>query len=477
MRKKIGLLLATFALVVCMPFSAFAAGAFDGGSTQSNLPAKEHNAGNMFAFGSSVMNVDVENDLYWFGSVLDASKLDIGATGHGSIIAAGQSVSLKNTKVADSLRIAANDIEITHTEVGNNVTIAARSINIGNEMKANGIYAAAQTLAISGSYKGGALTGETVSFDGQVEGDLSISAGTITIGKNAQVKGQLELSGGSNIEIAEGADVPNVVYSEPVQSGEPTLFDNLVSILYACMAHVVLVGLFFVIIRKSLVDAANMVKPKFWKMILAGAVVFLVAPIVCLLLIFPLVTIPVVVLMAIVMLVIALFSIPFTGSALGMALLGKKMNPVLAAIIGTVVLTILAYLPVISAIAVIFSIIFTAGYLWMRYWEIHQQRKQERLAARQAAFAQQNAAPVPPAPQPPAPPAPGTQAPSAPVNPVPPAPTGDPVAPAPPAAEPPAPTGSPADTGTAPAQPGQPAQPAAGEGDATQTSSSQDTQR
>ena len=156
-------------------------------------------------------------------------------------------------------------------------------------------------------------------------------------------------------------------------------------------------------------------------MLLAGLVVFLVAPLACLLLIFPLITIPVVVLMVLVMLIIALFSIPFAGSALGMMLFKDRMNPVLAAVIGTLILTICAYLPILSFLTVIFCIIFTAGYLWMSYWDIHKTRRQERIAAQQAAMA----GAVPP------PPFGNASSAEAPVD-VPPAPTGNPVSNVPP---------------------------------------------
>ena len=254
-------------------------------------------------------------------------------------------------------------------------------------MSANGVYASARTLSISGSYQGGLLVGETVSFDGAVEGDLNIQAEQINIGKNAQVKGQLVLPEGVTVNIADGAQVPNVTYSAPINTAQPTLFDDIISIVYACMAHIVLVGLFFVIIRKQLVSASIMARKRLGMMLLAGLVVFLVAPLACLLLIFPLITIPVVVLMVLVMLIIALFSIPFAGSALGMMLFKDRMNPVLAAVIGTLILTICAYLPILSFLTVIFCIIFTAGYLWMSYWDIHKTRRQERIAAQQAAMA------------------------------------------------------------------------------------------
>ena len=403
LKMRIGAVLAAAALVLCMPTVAFAAGAFDNGGSSAALSSNtEHNAGNLFAVMHPVSNTDIENDLYWAGQSLDANKTNVGTSGHGSVIAAGQSISFTNGTVADSFRVAANDVSVNHVEIGNNITIAASDVSLGNEVSANGVYVAAKNLSLSGTYKGGILAVESVSFSGMVDGDLKIEAENITIERNAQVTGTLTVPEGVNVDIADGAQVPNIAYSPAPANTQPTMFDNLISILYACMAHIVLVGLFFLIIRKSLVRAANMARTQLVKMLLAGLVIFIVAPILCLILIFPLVTIPVVVLMVLVMVLIALFSLPFAGSALGLMLLGKRMNPVLAAVIGTVMLTVFAYIPILSTLTVVFSIIFTAGYLWMCYWETHKERKQERIAAAQAAFAAQqaaaNGAPVPPAP-------------------------------------------------------------------------------
>lgn len=446
MKKRIAALVAAFALVFCMPLTAFAAGAFDDGGSQSVVSSStQRNAGNMFAIMHPVSNTDVENDLYWAGQTLDANKVNVGTSGHGSIIAAGQSVTLKNVTVADSVRVASQDIVIDHGQITNNITIAAKDISLGSDVKANGLYAAAKNLDIAGSYKGGMISGENVSFNGVVEGDLTISAQNISIEGKAQVTGTLVVPEGVNVDIAEGAQVPNVSYSAPIETAQPTIFDNMLTILYACMAHIVLVGLFFLIIRKSLVRSANMARTQLAKMLLAGLVIFLVMPIVCLLLIFPLVTIPVVVLLVLVMVIIALFSLPFAGSALGLMLWGKRMNPVLAAIIGTVILTIFAYIPILSVLTVIFCIIFTAGYLWLCYWETHQERKQERLAAQQAAYAPPFAGGTDGTPVPPVVPAPGSD------SSVPPAPTGEPVVPPAPSGEPTIPVAPPQDA--APSQP------------------------
>ena len=254
MRKRIAALLATFALAFCLPIctpAAFAASAFDqGGSSMAAAGIESdvtYNAGNLFAVMHPVSNTDIENDLYWAGQTL-------------------------------SVRAAAQDIMIDHAQISNNITVAAQNISLGNDVSANGVYASARTLSISGSYQGGLLVGETVSFDGAVEGDLNIQAQQINIGKNAQVKGQLVLPEGVTVNVADGAQVPNVTYSAPINTAQPTLFDDIISIVYACMAHIVLVGLFFVIIRKQLVSASIMARKRLGMMLLAGLVVFLVAP-------------------------------------------------------------------------------------------------------------------------------------------------------------------------------------------------------
>lgn len=415
--SSIAALMLAFCMMFCtlgaLPQTASAASAFDKGTNPYDMKtaATDYNAGNMFAIGHSVSDTAVENDLYWAGQSFDSNKLKVGTSGHGSFLGAGQKVVIKDATIADSVRIAAQDISLERVQVGNNITVAAQDISLGADVNANGLYAAAKDLSISGTYKGASLTGESVSFNGSVAGDLSIQAEHISIGKNAKVEGTLTVPEGVDVAVADGAQIPTISYSEPIQVAEPTMFDNMLTILYACMAHIVLVGLFFVIIRKSLVRSANMAREQLVKMLLAGLVIFIVAPILCLLLIFPLITIPVVVLMVLVMVTIALFSLPFTGSALGLMLLGKRMNPVLAAVIGTVVLTILAYIPFVATITVIFCIMFTAGYLWMCYWELHKERKQERFAARQAALAESQPSPFAGVSGPPVPPPP-TQAPT-----------------------------------------------------------------
>ena len=396
MRKRIAALLATFALAFCLPIctpAAFAASAFDqGGSSMAAAGIESdvtYNAGNLFAVMHPVSNTDIENDLYWAGQTLDASKVNVGTSGHGSILAAGQSITLKNVKVADSVRAAAQDIMIDHAQISNNITVAAQNISLGNDVSANGVYASARTLSISSSYQGGLLVGETVSFDGAVEGDLNIQAQQINIGKNAQVKGQLVLPEGVTVNVADGAQVPNVTYSAPINTAQPTLFDDIISIVYACMAHIVLVGLFFVIIRKQLVSASIMARKRLGMMLLAGLVVFLVAPLACLLLIFPLITIPVVVLMVLVMLMIALCFDSFCRfGAWYDAVQGSYESSACSRYrYAYLDEELYAYLPILSIITVIFCIVFTAGYLWMSYGDIHKTRRQERIAAQQAAMA------------------------------------------------------------------------------------------
>lgn len=409
-RTKFALFATVLAIMLCMPSLAFAAGAFDNGGQSSALSSgTQRNAGNLFALAHPISSTDVEGDLYWAGQTLNATKVNVGTSGHGSILAAGQELSFSDITVAGSLRAAGQEITISRAQIASNITVAAQTISLGSDVAAKGLYASAQDIAVAGSYEGGMLSAKNVNLDGVVEGDLTISAQTINISAKSQVSGTLVVPEDANVTIAEGAQVPNISYSVPIKIEQPTMFDDLLAVLYACMAHVVLVGLFFLVIRKSLVRCANMARTKLLNMLLAGLIIFIVAPILCIALVFPLITIPVVVLMLIVMLLVALFSLPFAGSALGLMLLGKRMNPVLAAIIGTVALTILAYIPILSVVTVLFCIIFTAGYLWCCYWESHQERKRERLEARQEAFAAQqtgavtNTSPTPP-PSIPAPP-------------------------------------------------------------------------
>ena len=356
---------------------ASASSAFDDSATES-YSYSDSITGNAFVLNRSVSNTSISNDLYWAGSSIDGEKLEVGSSGIGSALLAGQVVSLKNSTVADSVRAAGYNVSLSGVTAKGNLTLAGNFVSLDAKTQANGVYIAGSELTINGTYNGGGLLARKVVFNGEVKGDLSIKASEIEIGSGAKIDGKLTVPEGANVTIANGAQVGSTektaTQTQDVAVGD-ALSQIALTIVLACLAHIILALLFFWLFRSTMFDAVRMVEEKIGKIMLTGVIIFFVAPIVMILLILPIVTIPVVVLMAIVMITIFMFSIPFAGSILGMRVL-KGANPLLASFLAVIVLTILCYvLPFMMFIIPALCSIFTAGYLGQKFLDKRRKEK------------------------------------------------------------------------------------------------------
>lgn len=161
MRKKLLVVVAAFALVLCMPAMAFAANsAFDKGTAESTSYVDSY-TGNAFLMERDALNLTVGRDLYW---------------------------------------------------VGNNITIAGQNVSIASDVSACGVYAAGSNVSVSGTYQGAAFAAGTVNLAGSYAGDVNISAGTVNVSRGTTVGGTLRVPNNAQVTIEEGANVPNVSY-------------------------------------------------------------------------------------------------------------------------------------------------------------------------------------------------------------------------------------------------------------------------
>lgn len=269
MRKKLLVVVAAFALVLCMPAMAFAANsAFDKGTAESTSYVDSY-TGNAFLMERDALNLTVGRDLYWVGDTLNARGLEVGGGTGGSALLAG---------------------------------------------------------------------------------------GTLRVPNNAQVT------------IEEGANVPNVSYVDDAlvstvsEGSEQNPFSVIGPLLFSCMAHALLVLLFFFLIKGAMEGAVKLTETKLSRMFVLGFAEFFVLPLLGLFLLFPLVTAPISALIFIFIAVLWMFSIPFAGYVLGRRLF-EGMAPLGAGVIGTLVLTAVCYIPYLFFVVPTVCSIFVAGYL------------------------------------------------------------------------------------------------------------------
>lgn len=375
MRKKIFAFVAAFALAFCMPAVAFASNsAFDKGSAESSSYVDTY-TGNAFLLQRDVLNLAVECDLYWAGETLNASGVSVGQGNGGSALLAGKTLNVESSSIAGSLRAAGQDVNVSSTQVGNNITVAGQNVSISSDVSARGVYAAGSSVSVSGTYQGAALAGEMVAIAGTYAGDVSISANSVAVAPGTTVGGTLKVPNGANVVIPDGANVPNVSYTSDAfdqgqESAEQTVSPLAVvgPLLFSCFAHVLLVLLFFFLIKESMERATELTKTKLGSMFLWGLAAFFVLPILAVLLLVPLVTVPISALILIFIAVLWVFSIPFAGYVLGRRLF-KGIKPVGAGVLGTLILTAVCYVPFLFFVVPTVSSIFVAGYLVQTFKE------------------------------------------------------------------------------------------------------------
>lgn len=396
MRKKFLALVAAFALAFCMPAVAFASNsAFDKQAAESSSYVDTY-TGNAFLLQRDVLNLAVECDLYWAGEILNASGLSIGQGNGGSALLAGRVLNVESSAIAGSLRAAGQDVNVASTQVGNNITVAGQDVSISSDVSARGVYAAGSSVSVSGTYQGAALAGEMVALAGTYAGDVSISANSVAVAPGTTVGGTLTVPNGANVMIADGANVPNVNYMNEVfgssgqESAEQTVTPLSVvgPLLFSCFAHALLVLLFFFLIKESMERATELTKTKLGSMFLYGLAAFFALPILAVLLLFPLVTVPISALIFIFIAVLWLFSIPFAGYVLGRRLF-KGVKPLGAGVLGALILTAVCYVPFLFFVVPTVSSVFVAGYLVQTFKEKRAaQKAQPQLQQQPPAEAQ-----------------------------------------------------------------------------------------
>lgn len=387
MRKKLLVVVAVLALVLCMPAMAFAANsAFDKGTAESTSYVDTY-TGNAFLTERDALNLTVGCDLYWAGDTLNARGLEVGGGTGGSALLAGSTLNVASSTIHGSLRAAGQTVNVSSTTVGNNITVAGQNVSIASDVSAGGVYAAGSNVSVSGTYQGAAFAAGTVNLAGSYAGDVSISASTVNVSRGTTVGGALRVPNNAQVTIEEGANVPNVSYVDDAlvstvsEGSEQNSFSVIGPLLFSCMAHALLVLLFFFLIKGAMEGAVKLTETKLPRMFMLGFAEFFVLPLLGFFLLFPLVTAPISALIFIFIAVLWMFSIPFVGYVLGRRLF-EGMAPLGAGVIGTLVLTAVCYIPYLFFVVPTVCSVFIAGYLTQSFLD-----KRALRAAQEAASA------------------------------------------------------------------------------------------
>ncbi|MBO4365039.1 MAG: hypothetical protein J5804_01950 [Eggerthellaceae bacterium] len=330
-------------------------GAFGGADTETNRDT----AGNIVTAGNSVsINQDIERDVMAAGNQIHVSQNTIG----GDIVAAGQRVDVEEVQVAGNVRAAGSEVNVTGAQTDGNITVAGGTVNIDKDTEAAAVYAVGAKVNYSGSANYVALSGSQIDFNGTVDGDVLISADSVSVGKDAQVTGTLTVVG-AQPEVADGAQADSL----DVQLANEDASDNvivkfLLGALVSLLTMMITVAAIFWLAPKKPQDSLFMLKARTAPMLVTGVVALLVAPIVVAILFITGIGVLLGAVLLCLIVALAALGLPFMSSAIAQRLMhGSKLW--IVAIVAAVIAGIISCIPVLNVLGIICGGAYIAGYV------------------------------------------------------------------------------------------------------------------
>jgi len=385
------------ACIMCMAASTavFASG--------DDVAVSSDSSGNVFGAGQdisiSAAGYDkIDNELFLAGMNLSANDVDI----DGCAFIAGNSLTIKDSYIGGSLFTAGANISID-SSVKNNVWAAGSTIVVSDNTTAKGINIAGANITVAGEYEGATLCGDTVSFNGKVDGDLNIEAEHVTIGEDAEVTGTLTVTSYVEPEIASGASVDDYKFvemkkdenDEKVSAGAvgkaatgAVFLAKIGKIIKNILKYAVLALLFAFVFSKNLTDAYDYSKNKpgeFWGF---GALALICAPVVAIILCVTVVGLPVagvsMTIYALALSVSRVFAFASLVRELIFTRTKSRLHPILETELAVLPAAIIKAIPLVGGLVGFACAIYTIGYIVLAVAKAVSERntkKQETVAA------------------------------------------------------------------------------------------------
>lgn len=317
-------------------------------------------AGNFFASDYSVhLSQDVERDAALFGSDVSVDSASVG----GDILAAGQTVDVKNANVAGDVRAAGNTVMLEDTSAAGNISVVASEIQIGSKVESAAVHAAGTSINFAGTVRSAYLMGENVSFDGTVDGDVTIAAKSVTIGEHAKVTGTLHVLG-SQPTVGSKAQVGSIDVSMDNESkSHAKVFSQaLINALFTLFSMIVTIAVIFWLAPRRPQDALFMLQARPGRLILSGIVAMLAFPIAALVLMVS----GVGALLGVVLIcsasILLVMGLPFMCAVIAKRLMSNASHWVLT-VLGAAIAGLITTLPALEVAGVLCGCIFLTGYV------------------------------------------------------------------------------------------------------------------
>lgn len=306
----------------------------------------------LFAFGKTLdISSEVNGDIFCAGQTINVSG-DV----HGDVICAGQTINISGN-------------------VDGDIRLGGQTVNVSGRVDGNAsIVSQTFTLQPSGEITGDLSTGaEDVSLSGPVGRDVAVAGSNViianTVGRNvlgslesleltstAVVEGNIEYTSQNELVIDSGAVVSGSIdrnIPESNSSNSSSIFGWAIAwVIYIFLAMLVTSLVLALLIPGVLKSTTDKIIKSPWKALLIGFLASLVAPLILIILGVTVIGIPLMILFGLIWIVIVMLSGPFTAFYLGRLLLSKS-GAFLTMLVGSVVLLVIYFIPIIGIFALI----------------------------------------------------------------------------------------------------------------------------
>ena len=327
-------------------------------------------AGSAFTFVTPIKFTEIAGDLYWLGNNLGLSRSRIG----NDLMAAAFHMDFSHSVIEGDIRIAGQSVSLSDTVVAGSVDVGALEVSIDGQSAATGYYCGAGNIHFEGAAKRFVAYGQSIYFDGVVDGDVTLSAQDIIIGPHAKISGLLDIRSGQSLSTL---DIPATAQIGSIDTNldHPNTIDQITQIRAAIAPYFQVGSMLFIVVSFVLLalamlwgfgaklnEANRLVRRYPLAVLVLGCIALMLAFVIIMLGTLLIFTIPLSLGVAFVLVAALIFCVPFTGASLAL-MLSNRIRPALCAIVGAALGAVLLFVPYVNTVVLAASLVYFVGYI------------------------------------------------------------------------------------------------------------------
>ena len=327
-------------------------------------------AGSVFTFLSVLESTEIKGDLYWLSDPIRLANSRVA----NDVMGAGFDAELANAAVRGDVRLLAQKAEMHNAIVQGNVDLMALDIRIDKSSAASGYYCAGGSIRFEGTSNYLIAYGQSIYFDGVVEGDVALSAQDIVIGPNARITGLLDIRSGQSLgtldipasaqigRIDTNLDHPNTIDQITQIRAMIAPYFQIGSMLFLVVSFILLALASLWAFGHKLTEANRLVHRYPLAVLVLGAIAILFMFVIVMLGALLIFTIPLSIIVALGLLISAVYCVPFTGASIALQM-RDRIRPTICAIIGAGIGAALLFVPYVNTGVFVASMLYFVGYV------------------------------------------------------------------------------------------------------------------